>query len=40
MAERLNEAQERGLWRPRSNSAAAELSALRRLPLDTVEVAE
>ena len=35
MAERLNEAQERGLWRPRSNSAAAELNALRRL-----EVAE
>ncbi|WP_193370258.1 cobaltochelatase subunit CobN [Pelagibius marinus] len=35
MAERLNEAQERGLWRPRSNSAAAELNTLRKL-----EVAE
>jgi cobaltochelatase CobN len=31
MAERLAEAQERGLWRPRSNSATAELTALRRL---------
>ncbi|MPZ09694.1 MAG: cobaltochelatase subunit CobN [Kiloniellaceae bacterium] len=31
MAERLVEAQERGLWRPRSNSATAELTALRRL---------
>jgi len=30
MAERLAEAQERGLWRPRSNSAAAELNSLRR----------
>ena len=29
MAERLAEAQERGLWRPRSNSAAAELNAMR-----------
>ncbi|MGF1592842.1 MAG: cobaltochelatase subunit CobN [Kiloniellaceae bacterium] len=29
MAERLAEAQKRGLWRPRSNSAAAELQALR-----------
>jgi len=29
MAERLAEAQERGLWRPRSNSAAAELNALK-----------
>jgi cobaltochelatase CobN len=33
MAERLAEAQERGLWRPRSNSAAAELNALRRLEI-------
>ena len=45
MAERLAEAQERGLWRPRSNSAAAELSALKSLPrknvsLENVEVAE
>ncbi|WP_422367991.1 cobaltochelatase subunit CobN [Pelagibius sp.] len=31
MAERLSEAQERGLWRPRSNSAAGELAALRSL---------
>jgi cobaltochelatase CobN len=30
MAERLAEAQERGLWRPRSNSAAAELNAMKR----------
>ena len=29
MAERLAEAQERGLWRPRSNSAAAELTQMR-----------
>ncbi|WP_340117623.1 cobaltochelatase subunit CobN [Pelagibius sp. 7325] len=35
IAERLSEAQERGLWRPRSNSAAAELNAMRQL-----EVAE
>ncbi len=28
MAERLMEAQDRGLWRPRSNSAHAELRAL------------
>jgi len=35
MAERLAEAQERGLWRPRSNSAAAELNMMRSL-----EVAE
>ncbi len=40
MAERLAEAQERGLWRPRSNSAAAELNALSRLPKETAEVAE
>ena len=31
MAERLSEAQERGLWRPRSNSAAGELAALKSL---------
>ena len=29
MADRLSEAQERGFWRPRSNSAAGELTALR-----------
>ncbi len=28
MAERLLEAQERGLWRPRSNSASTELTAI------------
>lgn len=39
MAERLAEAQERGLWRPRSNSAAAELNALRRPPTGNLEVA-
>ena len=33
MAERLGEAQERGLWRPRSNSAAAELAALSSLEI-------
>ncbi len=31
MAERLREAQDRGLWRPRSNSAHAELRSLARL---------
>src|SRR3546814_4268738 len=40
MAERLSEAQERGLWRPRSNSAAAELNTLRRLPPGKLERSE
>ncbi len=39
MAERLAEAQERDLWRPRSNSAAAELNGLRKPPKQDVEVA-
>jgi cobaltochelatase CobN len=39
MAARLAEAQERGLWRPRSNSAAAELKILQDGSRESVEVA-